>query len=86
MNKKNNLFKKFKRFFKKYSDDNICPYCSSKELLLQKTTVSKSKTLREKNYILKCITCQRIGIRKEIWHDYEMTKNILTDNEIQIEN
>lgn len=84
MSKNNSFFKKFKNIFAKNGNANQCPYCKSTNLAIQKTVVSNSKNIHEKEFLLKCNNCNKVGVKKEAWYNPKNNKQTLTDIEVEI--
>ena len=86
MSKNNSLVKSLKKILKKDKSSTQCHYCGNDDVILENTKILKSQTLSEKEFLLKCNNCNRVGIRKEIWHHSTIEKQVLTDVEVEIEN
>lgn len=70
-----------KNFFKK-DNSVICPYCNSKDTILNRSLISSKGKAKDREYIIHCNSCNAVGVKKETW--YEGKKNKFEKNNIEL--
>lgn len=81
-----NFFKKIAYLFSNGKASIICPLCKSKNITKSEYISNTDHNFHTKEYVIKCKSCNRVGIHKEVWSKIQTKKSILTDIEVEVDN